>query len=90
VNAQKPFDNTHKINLATLCKKTAEERLHSGILREVYKVIDVKTKGERARWLHSWWVRWILNKTRIEARVFKWWSETNRDKNHIDFIIPVL
>jgi hypothetical protein len=46
---KKPFNNTYKINLATLCNKTAEEHFHSGILGEVYKVINVKTKGERAR-----------------------------------------
>ncbi len=47
VNAKKPFDDSHEINLAALGQQTAEQSFNGGIFREIYEVVSVETEGER-------------------------------------------
>ncbi len=46
MNAKKPFNNPHKVHLATLSKKMAEKGFNRGILQEINKVFDIHFKGQ--------------------------------------------
>jgi hypothetical protein len=45
MNTKTPFDNTHIINLATVTKKTIEERFDRKIFQEIDKVVNLHPKG---------------------------------------------
>ncbi len=47
MNTKEPFSNTHKVHLAMLGKKMTEESFNGRIFREIDKVVDVETKGQR-------------------------------------------
>jgi hypothetical protein len=42
MNAEKPLNNPHKVNLATLGEETTEKPFNVGVFREVNEVIDVQ------------------------------------------------
>jgi hypothetical protein len=44
---EEPFNNTHRVHLATLGKKTTEESFNRMIFGEIDKVVNVETKGQQ-------------------------------------------
>jgi hypothetical protein len=89
MNAKKPLHDAHEINFAAFCQQTTEESFNRRILGEVDKVVDIETKGERRGRFLGCRVRGILNKAGVETGIFKRRSETDRDKDRIDFFIPM-
>jgi hypothetical protein len=46
MNTEEPFNNTHKVQLAMLGKKTTEESFNCRVFGEIDKVVDIETEGQ--------------------------------------------
>jgi hypothetical protein len=49
MNAKEPFNNNHKVYLATLGKMTTEESFNYRIFGEIDKVVNIETEGQRGQ-----------------------------------------
>jgi hypothetical protein len=89
VDAKEPFNNTHKINLAAFTEQAAEQRFNSGIFGEVDEVVNVKAQRERMFRRTAGGVLWVTDKSGVKAGVFQGRGETDRNKNSINFVVPM-
>jgi hypothetical protein len=90
VNTKEPSNNAHEIHLTALGKETTEQSFNRCIFGKVDKIVHVEAKRERVVQLGSSRVQRILDETQVKARIFEGRSEANRNKNGIDFVVPVL
>jgi hypothetical protein len=88
--AKEPFNNTHKVHLATLGGKTKEESFNRRIFRELDKVIDVETKGQRHQCDNRQRIQGVKYKSCIETQVLKQWGEPDQPEDGVNFVIPML
>jgi hypothetical protein len=89
VDAKEPFNNTHKITLAALTEQAAEQGFNSGIFGEVDEVVNVKAQRERMFRRTAGGVLWVTEKSGVKAGVFQGRGETDRNKNSINFVVPM-
>jgi hypothetical protein len=71
-------------------EKVLKLSFNSRVFQEVDKVVNVKAQCERMRGRTAGGVLWVTDKSGVKAGVFQGGGETNRNKNSINFVVPML
>ena len=89
VNAQKPFNNSHKINWDKFGKNGLEFDFNVIFCREKDKVVNVKAQCDRNLGGCIRRVGWVVNTTRVDARIIGIRKKTHGAEDAADLVIPV-
>jgi hypothetical protein len=86
---QKPFNNTHEIDLTAFTEVMTEESLNVWVFREINKVVNIKPKRKRNRGRSSRRVIGVNDTSHVETRVLQRRVKADRLENVVDFVIPM-
>jgi hypothetical protein len=89
IDTQKPFTNTHEIDITAFTEETTEESLNDWVFREINKVVNIQPKRKRNRGQGSRRVVGVNDTSRVETRVFQRRAKANRLENFVDFVIAM-
>jgi hypothetical protein len=76
--AQKPVDDTHKIDFAALTEKATEKGFNLRVFGEVDKVVDINPERQWGVRPSSGGVRRVDDVSRVETRILEGRGEANR------------
>ncbi len=90
LHTKEPVDNSHEVDLPTLCQEATKEIFDNRIFREVYKVVYVESQWKRIHKFSARRIGRILNETRIKTGIFQQWSKVDRLKDWVYLILQGL
>ncbi len=89
MDTQKPFNDTHEIDLTAFTEETTEESLNVRVFREINKVINIKPKRKWNRGRGSRRVIRVNDTFPVETRVLQRRVKANRLETFVDFVVPM-
>jgi hypothetical protein len=89
MDTQKPFNDTHEIDLTAFTEKMTEDSLNVQVFREINKVINIKPKRKQNRGRGSRRVVRVNDTFRVETRVLQRRVKADRLENFCDFDVPM-
>jgi hypothetical protein len=89
MNAKEPLYHTHEVNLGACRQKSTEQCFHRQVLQEVNKIVDVKAESEWGGQRDAGGIRWVPNKSQVEAWILKGRVQLKGTKDSVYFVVPV-